>query len=108
MALPFAASFFAGTHSWKYHGGESITSLRMHCQYALPLATRSWILVCHSLRGVATSMTFMVGAGSAGSLWGQVNNESLTLATKSGILVCHSLRGVATSMTFRVGAGNAG
>ena len=57
-ALPFTASFFAGTPSWKYHGGESITSLRMQCQYALPLATRSWILVCHSLRGVATSMTF--------------------------------------------------
>ena len=65
-APPFAASFFAGTPCWKYHGGESITPLRMQCQYALPLATRSWILVCHSLRGVATSMTFRVGTVDAG------------------------------------------
>ena len=33
---------------------------------ALPLATKSWILVCHNLLGVATSMTFMVGVVDAG------------------------------------------
>ena len=60
---PFAASFFAGTPCWKYHGGESITPLLKQCQYALPLATKSWILVCHSLLGVATSMTFVLLVG---------------------------------------------
>ena len=37
-------SFVAGTPHRKYHGGESITPLRQQCQYALPRATRSWIL----------------------------------------------------------------
>ena len=55
-----ATSFVAGTPYRKYHGGESIMSLRMQCQYALLSATRSWILAGHSLQGVAASMTFRV------------------------------------------------
>ena len=46
-------------------GDEGSLRLRKNKE-ALHSATKSWILVCHSLRGVATSMTFRIGAGDAG------------------------------------------